>query len=51
MLRVLPFVIGIVAVLLLTGHLEIIFKIVQGTGQMLWPYIASFLQSFGGSLQ
>jgi len=50
MLRIWPFVIGIAAVLLLTGHLEPIFKLVQVAGQMIWPFLSSFVLSFGGIL-
>jgi len=50
MLKILPFVIGIAAVLLLTGHLDPIVKLVQAAGQMIWPFLSSFIQSFGGSL-
>jgi hypothetical protein len=51
MLRILPFLIGIAAVMLITGHLELIIKVVQEAGQVLWPYLSSFLQSIGGRLQ
>ena len=50
MLRILPYVIGVAAVMLLTGHLGPIIKIVQAAGQLIWPYLSSFVQSFGGRL-
>ncbi len=50
MLRILPLVIGIAAVMLLTGHLDSIIKLVQAAGQMIWPLVSSFVQSIGGRL-
>ena len=47
MLRVLPLLVGLAALLLVTGHWEILFKVTREAGQWLWPYLASFLDSIG----
>ncbi len=49
MLRVLPFVIGLAAVMVVTGQWDLIAKVVQAAGQWLWPYVNSFLQSIGAN--